>query len=125
MDTRFNSFYRDGLHPFIEAMQFFLLESGARAQRPAFATNYLYRETTRRYHESIKLMRSVADHVIKERRAHPSDKKDLVNAMILGKDPKTGRGLPDENIVNNMITFLIAGGHNLTKHPDICPVDSF
>ena len=115
MDTRFNSFYREDLHPFVEAMQFFLLESGARANRPVFATNYLYREKTRKYNESIELMRSVADHVIKERRTHPSDKKDLVNAMLLGRDPKTGRGLPDDNIINNMITFLIAGKQSTVK----------
>ena len=54
-------------------------------------------------------MQSVAKHVIQERRAHPSDKKDLVNAFLFGKDPKTGKTLPDDNIMNNMITFLIAG----------------
>jgi cytochrome P450/NADPH-cytochrome P450 reductase len=54
-------------------------------------------------------MRTVAEDVIKERRRHPTDKNDLLNAMILGKDPKTGKKLPDENIMNNMITFLIAG----------------
>ena len=54
-------------------------------------------------------MRSVAKAVVDERRRHPVDKKDLVNAMILGKDPKSGKTLPDENIINNMITFLIAG----------------
>ena len=54
-------------------------------------------------------MRSVAQHVIDDRRAHPVDKKDLVNAFLYGKDPKTGKSLPDENIMNNMITFLIAG----------------
>ena len=54
-------------------------------------------------------MKSVAASVIKERRTHPSTKKDLLNAMILGEDPKTGKTLPDNNIINNMITFLIAG----------------
>lgn len=59
-------------------------------------------------------MRDVADHVIQDRRAHPSDKKDLVAAFIHGKDPKTGKSLSDENIANNMITFLIAG-HETTS----------
>ena len=90
--------------------QFFLLESGARAQRPTFVSDYLYKQSTKKYWESIDLMKSVAASVIKERRAHPTPKKDLVNAMILGEDPKTGKTLPDNNIINNMITFLIAGG---------------
>lgn len=54
-------------------------------------------------------MKSVSGSVIKERRAHPTDKRDLVNAMMLGEDPKTGKKLSDDNIINNMITFLIAG----------------
>ncbi|MCJ1393970.1 hypothetical protein MMC18_006847 [Xylographa bjoerkii] len=114
LDTRFNSFYRDGMHPFVDAMMFFLSESGARASRPAFATNYIYRDSTRKYWESVELMKSVASQVIKERRNHPTDKKDLVNTMLYGKDPKSGKMLPDDNIVNNMITFLIAG-HETTS----------
>ncbi|MCJ1400318.1 hypothetical protein MMC11_003523 [Xylographa trunciseda] len=114
LDTRFNSYYREGMHPFVDAMMFFLSESGARASRPAFATNYIYRDSTRKYWESIELMKSVALQVIKERRTHPTDKKDLVNTMLYGKDPKSGKTLPDDNIVNNMITFLIAG-HETTS----------
>ncbi|MCJ1471761.1 hypothetical protein MMC13_000401 [Lambiella insularis] len=114
MDTRFNSFYHDNMHPFIDAMNVYLLESGRRASRPEFANNYIYRQSTKKYWESIELMRSVAVQVIKERRTHPSDKKDLVNAMLHGKDPKTGKTLPDDNIVDNMITFLIAG-HETTS----------
>jgi cytochrome P450 / NADPH-cytochrome P450 reductase len=34
--------------------------------------------------------------------------------MINGKDPKTGKGLPDSNIQGNMLTFLIAG-HETTS----------
>lgn len=89
--------------------QNFLKESGARAQRSDWMSNVLYRDSTRKYFENIKLMQSVAKHVIQERRSHPSDKKDLVNAFLFGKDPKTSKTLQDDNIMNNMITFLIAG----------------
>jgi cytochrome P450/NADPH-cytochrome P450 reductase len=37
------------------------------------------------------------------------EKKDLLNAMIHGVDPKTGEKLRDELIIAQMITFLIAG----------------
>ncbi|MCJ1377356.1 hypothetical protein MMC17_000451 [Xylographa soralifera] len=114
LDTRFNSYYREGMHPFVDAMMFFLSESGARASRPAFVSNYVYRDSTRKYWESIELMRSISSQVIKDRRTHPTDKKDLVNTMLFGKDPKSGRTLPDDNIVNNMITFLVAG-HETTS----------
>ena len=108
MDTRFNSFYKDDLHPFVHAMVGFLQESGLRARRPAFA-NYFMRQSQQQYDNDIKLMRTVAEEVVAERRAHPSDKKDLLNAMIKGRDAKTGEGLTDDTIYNNMITFLIAG----------------
>ncbi|KAF4630984.1 hypothetical protein G7Y89_g7156 [Cudoniella acicularis] len=119
MDTRFNSFYHDEMHPFVAAMVDFLVESGRRARRPAVANYFM----SSKYDADIALMQKVAEEVVAERRAHPSDKKDLVNAMINGRDPKTGEGLTDASIQNNMITFLIAAGllsflfYNLLKNP--------
>lgn len=108
MDTRFNSFYHENMHPFVDAMVGLLAESGARSQRPAVA-NYLMRAKQQQYDRDIAYLRQVADEVVAERRANPSDKKDLLNAMVKGRDPKTGEGMTDASITNNMITFLIAG----------------
>ncbi len=108
MDTRFNSFYHEDMHPFVNSMVGLLVESGARARRPALA-NYFMRSAQRKYDADITLLKEVAAEVVKERRETPSEKKDLLNTMINGRDPKTGEGLTDESIMNNMITFLIAG----------------
>jgi cytochrome P450/NADPH-cytochrome P450 reductase len=108
MDTRFNSFYKEEMHPFVNAMVGFLAESGSRANRPAFV-NYFMRSAQAQYDADIALLVKVASEVVAERRAHPSDKKDLLNAMINGRDPKTGEALTDKSIQNNMITFLVAG----------------
>jgi cytochrome P450/NADPH-cytochrome P450 reductase len=108
MDTRFNSFYHEDMHPFVNAMTGFLVESGARSRRPGFA-NYFMRSAQKKYNSDIALLREVAGEVVAERKAHPNEKKDLLNAMVKGRDPKTGEGLTDESIMNNMITFLIAG----------------
>ena len=113
MDKRFNSFYSDKLHPFVDAMVDFLLESGRRPRRTRLES-LLYPSYDRQYQQDIALMRKVAEQVIAHRRANPSDKKDLLNAMLFGKDPKTGERLSDDNIMNNMITFLIAG-HETTS----------
>ncbi len=40
--------------------------------------------------------------VIQNRKAHPSDKKDLLDVMLTGKDKETGQGLPEENIKRNV-----------------------
>lgn len=108
MDKRFNSFYHEEMHPFVNAMSEFLYESGARGRKSRLEM-LLNQAPTRQYEKNIALMKSVAQEVIDRRRKTPSDKKDLLNAMLYGKDPKTGERMSDENIMNNMITFLIAG----------------
>ena len=116
MDTRFNSFYKDELHPFAHAMVGFLQESGRRARRPA-ALNLFMRRSQQEYDANIAFMHKVASEIATERRTHPVDKKDLLNAMINGRDPKTGESLSEENITNNMISFLIAGRCDLHSLP--------
>jgi len=113
MDKRFNSFYHDEMHPFVDAMSEFLVESGARSKKTRLEM-MLNRGPTQRYEANIALMRSVAQEVIDRRRKTPSEKKDLLNVMLFGKDPKTGERLSDDTIMNNMITFLIAG-HETTS----------
>lgn len=76
MDYRFNSFYRDHMHPFIDAMADFLVESGNRARRPAIAQMF-YRNAQLKYDADIELMRETALEVVRARREHPTDKRDL------------------------------------------------
>ena len=59
-------------------------------------------------------MRQVSQELIQVRIDNPTDKPDLLNALIHGKDPKTGETLPKKLVVANMITFLIAG-HETTS----------
>jgi cytochrome P450/NADPH-cytochrome P450 reductase len=129
MDFRFNSYYKEELHPFIEAMGDFLTESGNRNRRPAFAPNFLYRAANEKFYADIALMKSVADEVVAARKKNPSDRKDLLSAMLDGTDPQTGEKLSDDNITNQLLTFLIAGHettsgtlsfamYHLLKHPE-------
>lgn len=113
MDKRFNSFYHEEMHPFVNAMVGFLLESGLRPRRTKLEQLWSSK-ANRRYQEDIDLLKKTAQEVVDRRRANPSPKKDLLNAMLFGKDPRTGEKLTDESIMNNMITFLIAG-HETTS----------
>jgi hypothetical protein len=54
-------------------------------------------------------MKKVGQDIVENRRANPTDKKDVLNTMIYGKDPKTGEVMRDELIIAQMTTFLIAG----------------
>ena len=131
MDYRFNSYYYETMHPFIQAMADFLKESGDRARRPAI-TQMFHRQAQQKYDEDIELLRRTSDEVIKARREHPTKRKDLwepasmdsfswllltsasLNAMLNGTDPKTGEKMSDDSVTDNMITFLIAG-HETTS----------
>jgi cytochrome P450/NADPH-cytochrome P450 reductase len=110
------------MHPFVDAMVGLLQESGARARRPGMV-NYFMRSAQAKYDSDIDLLKKVANEVVADRTANPCDKKDLLNAMIKGRDRKTGQGLSAESILNNMITFLIAGGFwtcsNILRSVDI------
>ena len=108
MDKRFNSFYKEQMHPFVGAMVGFLAESGRRGTRTRLEM-LLNTAPERQYQADIALMSSVAAEVVAHRRSNPVDKKYLLNAMLLGKDPKTGLRLSDDNIMSNMLTFLVAG----------------
>jgi cytochrome P450 / NADPH-cytochrome P450 reductase len=108
MGARFNSFYTENMHPFVDAMVSFLVESGNRGRRLPFMNNMMSK-TQEEYFKGVQYMTKVSMDLIEDRRRNPTDKKDLLNAMLLGRDPKTGKGLTDKMIVNNMITFLIAG----------------
>ncbi|KAI9738411.1 MAG: hypothetical protein M1834_008914 [Cirrosporium novae-zelandiae] len=113
MGTRFNSFYTQEMNPFVTAMVDFLLESGRRGLRSSFVNSWM-RSSEKKYFENIELMRSMAMKMVEHRKANPNNKKDLVNAMLNGKDPKTGEKMSDDSIAYNMITFLIAG-HETTS----------
>ncbi|KAI2610804.1 cytochrome P450 [Hypoxylon fragiforme] len=112
MGYRFNSYYTSSLHPFVAAMGDFLTESGNRTKRtmPAF----FYRSNDAKYWSDIEILRKTADDVLKERKSNPTDRKDLLTAMLSGVDPKTGQHMSDSSITDNLITFLIAG-HETTS----------
>ncbi|KAI3154000.1 hypothetical protein CBS147325_1092 [Penicillium roqueforti] len=113
MGTRFNSFYHDEMHPFVEAMVGLLLGSGHRSLRPALL-NSLPTSENNKYWSDIEYLRNLSQELVDARKENPVDKKDLLNALILGRDPQTGKGMTDASIVDNMITFLIAG-HETTS----------
>lgn len=110
---RFNSFYRDDMHPFVDAMMRALTEGGARARRLPLQ-NRLMIGTQRRFEEDIRAMHAVADELVARRRAMPVSPGDLLGRMLSARDPQTGEPLDDENIRHQMVTFLIAG-HETTS----------
>ena len=112
---RFNSFYRETPHPFVDAMVRSLGESQARARRLP-VQNHLRIRAQRRFEEDQAFMADLVTKIVRDRRAQgdAGESRDLLGRMLRGVDPTTGEGLPDDNIRAQCITFLVAG-HETTS----------
>lgn len=109
MDYRFNSFYSENMHPFVEAMIEYLKFSSDRNSSP-----WIYRVLTGKANEvkneqHEQTMISTAQSIIDHRRNHPSPRHDLLNTMLYGRETQSGETMRDELIGANMIGFLVAG----------------
>lgn len=114
MGFRFNNFYSDAEHPFVCAMLEFLTESGRRTQRFPLPSIF-YRKADEAYESNIKILRETAESVLRERIANGDGKRnDLLAAMLRGIDSQTGEKMSEDSIIDNLITFLIAG-HETTS----------
>ncbi|HEU0084408.1 MAG TPA: cytochrome P450, partial [Bradyrhizobium sp.] len=130
-DYRFNSFYRQDYHPFVESL--------VRSLETIMMTRGLpleglwMRNRKRDLAADAAFMNKMVDEIIAERRknADAADaKKDMLNAMLTGVDRATGEQLDDVNIRYQINTFLIAGHETtsgmlscaiyaLLKHPEV------
>ncbi|OQV02349.1 Oxidoreductase NAD-binding domain-containing protein [Cladophialophora immunda] len=113
MSYRFNSFYQETMHPFVQAMNLLFTENTAKSSRPSFIQSLMFK-TNAETAQARKVLVETGKGIIENRKANPVDKKDVLNTMIFGKDPKTGDVMRDALIIEQMITFLIAG-HETTS----------
>lgn len=79
---------------------------------------------------AVAFLRSSLHTVIAERRRSGDARQDLVAMLLSAADPETGRAMTDEDIVDNLMTFITAGHettalglawtfHLLALHPAI------
>ncbi|KAI4592086.1 hypothetical protein KJ359_011877 [Pestalotiopsis sp. 9143b] len=114
MGFRFNNFYSEKDHPFVQSMGDFLSECGRRGQRLPLP-EFFFRAANEKYAADISVLRDTAEAVLKERVADTeNERNDLLTAMLRGRDSMTGQKMTDESIIDNLITFLIAG-HETTS----------
>ncbi|GME23747.1 hypothetical protein GTA08_BOTSDO08492 [Neofusicoccum parvum] len=114
MGFRFNSFYRDGgFHPFVDSMNSWLKDADKQSSRPEFVNN-LRILAMKKFEADVKTMRTICQDIVDQRRKQPVEAPDLLNSLLYNKDPKSGEGLNDGSIIDNMITFLVAG-HETTS----------
>src|SRR5262245_9154161 len=115
-DYRFNSFYRESNHPFVDAIGGALGGTMEQSRRLPLE-DLIRKDRDRKLRADIRYMNETVDRIIRERRESGADlgsKPDLLSYMLSGVDRKTGERLDDLNIRYQIITFLIAG-HETTS----------
>lgn len=60
-------------------------------------------------------MRSAVGNLVKERRHQRLARDDLMTRLLSAKDPETGQSMADEQMVDNLLTFLLAGHETSAK----------
>ncbi len=127
---RFNSFYRERPHRFIQSMSRALDEAMHQSNRLEIQDKLMVKNR-QQFNRDIEYMFSLVDRIIQERKSSEDqdDADDLLSRMLNCEDPESGEKLTDENIRYQIITFLIAGHETtsgllsfalffLMKHPD-------
>ncbi len=110
---RFNSFYREDFHPFIEALNRTL--DTTQKMRGIPGEKLMKRQQIENLAKDARYMNNLVDEIIAERRhTGGSGGDDLLDFMLSGRDAVTGERLSDENIRYQINTFLIAG-HETTS----------
>lgn len=112
-DYRFNSFYREDFHPFIDSLartlETCMLQKGLPFEKTVL------RNRLKQLGDDVGFMNKLVDDIVQERRRGGNNvEKDLLNFMLAGVDKVTGESLTDENIRYQINTFLIAG-HETTS----------
>lgn len=107
MDYRFNSFYSEEMHPFINAMNTLLQITNDRV-RPSSALKFFlpWDKSQQQADEAREFMTTLGRELAQRRRENPTDKPDLLNAMVNGVDPKTGKQMDNELIALNIYSTL-------------------
>ncbi len=117
-DYRFNSLYRDTPHPFVAAMVRNLVERQKQARELPIQRK-LRIQARRQVKEDQEFQVNLVKELMAERRrlgdaTGQSVNSDLLGLMLTGVDRQSGQVLPDDNIVAQCLTFLVAG-HETTS----------
>ncbi|KAF9880403.1 putative cytochrome P450 [Colletotrichum karsti] len=91
-------------HEMLGAMATGTGEATQRPNRPLPFQNWW---TKGDWKKSIQVMRKYAQDLVDYRRSNPTDRKDLLDAMMNGTDPKSGAKLDDEQVVDEIVSMPI------------------
>jgi len=91
-------------HPMLQAMEDSTSEAMKRPNRPKLL-NWLVHGS--KFKKATRTMRSFAAELVKERQEQPSDRRDLLWAMLNAKDPETGKPLSESEVIDEIVSMPI------------------
>ncbi|TDZ62040.1 Bifunctional cytochrome P450/NADPH--P450 reductase [Colletotrichum trifolii] len=91
-------------HPMLRAMEDATSEAMQRPNRPGFLNWLVYGGKFKR---ATAAMRAYAADLVEHRRTNPSDRKDLLAAMLSAEDPETGRALTGDQVIDEIVSMPI------------------
>jgi cytochrome P450 len=65
--------------------------------------------------KSMRLLRSIVRGLLERHRAAGNGGDNLMHRLASARDPDTGRGMDDEQLVDNLLTFYLAGHETTAK----------
>lgn len=93
-------------HPMLGAMEDATSEAMKRPTRPGFV-NWLF--FGNKFRAATRVMRAdyAADLVAHRKQQNPTDRKDLLAALLEGTDPQTGQGLTESQVIDEIVSMPI------------------
>ena len=90
-------------HPMLQAMEDETAEAVKRPTRPGFV-NWL---CGGKWKKGKATLRNWAGEVVAYRKANPTDREDCLAAIMNHKDPETGKGLTDSQVIDEVVSMPI------------------
>ncbi|KAF7557827.1 hypothetical protein G7Z17_g372 [Cylindrodendrum hubeiense] len=91
-------------HPVIQAMEDATSEAMRRPNRPGFLNWLFY---GKKFKSATATMRSWAAGIVQNRKDNPTDRNDLLAALLSAKDPESGKALTDSEVIDEIVTMPI------------------
>lgn len=90
-------------HPVIKAMEDSTSEAIKRPTRPGFL-NLLYGGKLK---SATKVMRNWAAELVQYRKDNPTERRDVLDALLTASDPDTGKSLTQQEVIDEIVTMPI------------------
>jgi cytochrome P450 len=81
----------------------------------ANAPKWLPKPGRRAQQRAIHSLRSGVAQMLRERRAEPTERDDLMHRLMTARDPEIGAPMTEEQLIDNLLTFYLAGHDTTAK----------